>query len=89
MSGFWDVVGWGSGWFTRYINSNMIFRDNVKLYFGDGKDTSLYWDGSNFYIRPDLGIGLYPGPDLCGYPSPPRRLRQDIPRHGRRCGDLL
>lgn len=58
MSGFWDVVGWGSGWFTRYINSHMIFRDNVKLYFGDGKDTSLYWDGTNFYIDTTSG-GVY------------------------------
>jgi hypothetical protein len=58
MSGFWDVIGWGSGWFSRYINSDLIFRDNVKCYFGSGKDTSLYWDGSNFYIDTTSG-GVY------------------------------
>jgi hypothetical protein len=38
------------------VTSSLKFTDNVKLFFGDGNDTALYWDGTNFKI--DLLSGV-------------------------------
>lgn len=43
---------YGSPGVTDVIN----LEDNEKINFGDGKDTSLYWDGTNFVIDDATGL---------------------------------
>ena len=38
------------------LAGDQLFGDNEKVIFGDGSDTSMYWDGTKFVVTPALPI---------------------------------
>lgn len=40
---------------TDTIFPDIIFPDNIKAYFGSGKDAYCYFDGSNWHVKTDSG----------------------------------
>ena len=39
---------------TSPLSADLVVNDNVKILFGTGSDSGIYYDGANLYIDPDL-----------------------------------
>jgi hypothetical protein len=50
-----DLPAWetASG-LSSPLTADLVVNDNVKILFGTGSDSGIYYDGSNLYIDPDL-----------------------------------
>lgn len=46
---------WNSGWSGAIISAAVTFKDNIKLFFGTGKDCWIYSDGISLYLDTTAG----------------------------------
>ena len=54
-----DVTIEGNLTISNSVSQTISFGDNDKLYFGDGNDLEIYYDGSNSYIKDEVTGDLY------------------------------